>query len=138
MLTPARGLHTNERDRPPSPERKGGAHARSLPANGARPVMSSAPAERKESAGRPRFKSFDGPRIYKHVKRGRPCRVCGKTDWCSYSLNEEVSCCARENKGADYVSRQGWGVYFHNKDPRALRNRRGPPAALKSHPRQPR
>lgn len=78
--------------------------------------MSSALAERKESAGRPRFKSFDGPRIYKHVKRGRPCRICGKTDWCSYSFNEEVSCCARENKGADYVSRQGWGIYFHNQD----------------------
>ncbi|MFL6335471.1 MAG: hypothetical protein ACJ754_19340, partial [Pyrinomonadaceae bacterium] len=72
--------------------------------------MSSALAERKERAGRPRFESFDGPRIYKHVKRERPCRICGKTDWCSYSLNEEVSCCARENKGADYVSRQGWGI----------------------------
>jgi len=98
--------------------------------------MSSAPAERKERAGRPRFTSFDGPPVYKHVKRGRPCRVCGKTDWCSYSLNDEVSCCARENKGADYVSRQGWGVYFHNKDAARSSQPSGAARRFKKPPRQ--
>lgn len=78
--------------------------------------MSSALAERNEGAGRPRFKPYDGPYIYKGVKKNRPCRICGKPDWCSYSINEEVSCCARENKGADHISKQGWGIYFHNKD----------------------
>ena len=78
--------------------------------------MSSVPDKRKEFAGSPRYKSYDGPRIYKHVSRNRPCLICGKTDWCSYSLNGEVSCCARKNEGADYVSKQGWGIYFHNKD----------------------
>ena len=78
--------------------------------------MSSVPDKRKEFAGNPRYKSYDGPRIYKHVSRSRPCLICGKTDWCSYSLNGEVSCCPRKNEGADYVSKQGWGIYFHNKD----------------------
>jgi hypothetical protein len=88
--------------------------------------MSTALGERKESAGRPRFKPYTGPRVYKHVSRGRPCRICGKTDWCSYSLNEEVSCCARKNEGADYVSKkERWGIYFHNKDGQA----HAPPAA---------
>ena len=92
--------------------------------------MSTALAERKESAGRPRFKPYTGPRIYKHVSRSRPCRICGKTDWCSYSLNEEVSCCARKNEGADYVSKkERWGIYFHNKEDR-------PPAPTASTPRR--
>src|SRR5437588_10089110 len=88
--------------------------------------MSTALGEGKESARRPKFKPYTGPRIYKHVSRSRPCRICGKTDWCSYSINEEVSCCARKNEGADYVSKkERWGIYFHNNDERTP----APPAA---------
>jgi hypothetical protein len=79
--------------------------------------MSTTPTNGKEFSGRPRYQPYTGPRIYKHVSRGRPCLICGKTDWCSYSLNGEVSCCARKTEGADYISKkEGWGIYFHNKD----------------------
>ena len=91
--------------------------------------MSMASAEWKEGGGRPRYRPYAGPRVYKHVSRGRPCRICGKTDWCSYSLNEEVSCCARKSEGADCVSkRERWGIYFHKKEDR-------PPAPSVSAPR---
>ena len=91
--------------------------------------MSTTPTNGKGFSGRPRYQPYTGPRIYKHVSRRRPCRICGKTDWCSYSLNEEVSFCARKNEGADYVSqRERWGIYFHNKEDR-------PPAPPASVPR---
>ena len=54
-----------------------------------------------------------GPRKYRHVSANRRCRICGKPDWCSYTLNEEVSFCARTTVGANAVSKQGWGIYFH-------------------------
>lgn len=52
---------------------------------------------------------------YKRVNRNRVCRICGKSDWCSYTLNEKTSFCARITQSADRVSRTGWGVFYHEK-----------------------
>lgn len=52
---------------------------------------------------------------YKRVSRKRACRICGKSDWCSYTPNEKISFCARIIEGADRVSRNGWGVFYHEK-----------------------
>jgi hypothetical protein len=69
-----------------------------------------ASAGRNEGVGSPRFKPYTRPRIYKHMSPNRHCRICGKTDWCSYSLNEEVSCCTQKNERAHYVSRESGGA----------------------------
>ncbi len=52
---------------------------------------------------------------YKRVSRKRVCRICGKSDWCSYTPDEKISFCAREISGADRTSRTGWGVFYHEK-----------------------
>lgn len=50
---------------------------------------------------------------YKRASRKRPCLICGKPDWCSTTISELISFCARSTLNADRVSRHGWGVYYH-------------------------
>lgn len=69
--------------------------------------------QQEHQARRQRYKRYEGPREYLHVKPERICRICGKPDWCSYTRNGEVSCCARTTQGADRISKEGWGIYFH-------------------------
>lgn len=52
---------------------------------------------------------------YRRVSRRRACRVCGKSDWCSFTPDEKISFCARINENADRVSKTGWGVFYHEK-----------------------
>jgi hypothetical protein len=52
---------------------------------------------------------------YKRVSRKRTCLICGKPDWCSYTLDAKISFCARIITNADRVSRTGWGVFYHEK-----------------------
>lgn len=39
--------------------------------------------------------------------------ICGKPDWCSRTVAETISFCARSTLNANRVSRHGWGVYYH-------------------------
>ena len=50
---------------------------------------------------------------YRRVSKKRPCDICGKPDWCSATATETISFCARSTLGADRISRNGWGVYYH-------------------------
>jgi hypothetical protein len=50
---------------------------------------------------------------YIRVSKKRPCRICGKPDWCSTTATETISFCARSTLNADRVSRHGWGVFYH-------------------------
>jgi hypothetical protein len=52
---------------------------------------------------------------YKRVSRKRLCRICNKSDWCSYTQDEKISFCARVIEGSTRVSRTGWGVFYHEK-----------------------
>ncbi len=52
---------------------------------------------------------------YRRVSRKRACRVCGKSDWCSFTPDEKISFCARIVDNATRVSRTGWGVFYHDK-----------------------
>jgi hypothetical protein len=52
---------------------------------------------------------------YRRVSRKRVCRVCGKSDWCSFTPDEKTTFCARITRDADRVSRTGWGVFYHEK-----------------------
>lgn len=69
--------------------------------------------QQEQVTHRKTFTPFTGERKYRNVSPKRPCRICSKPDWCSYSINEEVSCCARITAGADAISRNGWGIFFH-------------------------
>lgn len=50
---------------------------------------------------------------YARVSKRRPCRICGKPDWCSYTRDEEISICMRVREGAYRVNRQGGAIHLH-------------------------
>src|SRR5262245_48374301 len=47
------------------------------------------------------------------VTQRRPCLVCGKPDWCSYTRDERVSICMRLREGARKINHQGGAIYIH-------------------------
>jgi hypothetical protein len=49
---------------------------------------------------------------YRRVSRKCPCRICGKPDWCSTTVDHNISFCARSTAKADRLSRDGWGIYY--------------------------
>lgn len=49
---------------------------------------------------------------YQRVSRRFPCRICGKTDWCSVTRDHRITFCARSATDADRISSSGWGVYY--------------------------
>ncbi len=49
---------------------------------------------------------------YRRVSKKCPCGICGKPDWCSTTVTETISFCARSTLNADRISRYGWGVYY--------------------------
>lgn len=51
---------------------------------------------------------------YRRVSRRIPCRICGKPDWCSTTVDQNMSFCARSTTNADRLSRDGWGIYYNN------------------------
>lgn len=51
---------------------------------------------------------------YRRVSRKSPCRICGKPDWCSTTLDQNISFCARSATNANRLSRDGWGIYYYN------------------------
>lgn len=50
---------------------------------------------------------------YRRVSRKCPCRICGKPDWCSTTVDRNISFCARSWTNADRLSRDGWGIYYY-------------------------
>jgi hypothetical protein len=57
-----------------------------------------------------------GDSRYQRVSRKRPCRICGKPDWCSRTGDDSISFCARVTAGADRLSRrERWGVFYHDR-----------------------
>ena len=52
--------------------------------------------------------------IFCRVNRRRPCRICGKPDWCLYSRNgERISICMRVSDGARKINRHGGAIFIH-------------------------
>lgn len=58
---------------------------------------------------RPRI-AIDG---FGRVSKYRPCRVCGKLDWCGYSTDEQTSICMRVSDGSTGTSRNGGNIHHH-------------------------
>lgn len=51
---------------------------------------------------------------YRRVSKKSPCRICGKPDWCSTTVDQNISFCARSTGSADRLSREGWGIYYND------------------------
>jgi len=51
--------------------------------------------------------------IFCRVNRHRPCRICGKPDWCIFTRNERISICMRIREGAQKINRQGGAIFVH-------------------------
>ena len=53
--------------------------------------------------------------IFCRVNRRRPCRICGKTDWCVFVRDgERVSICMRVSDGARKINRHGGAIFIHD------------------------
>lgn len=53
---------------------------------------------------------------FARVNRHRPCHVCGKPDWCSYTRDEQVSICMRVHEGARRINQHGGAIFVHTPD----------------------
>src|SRR5262245_10743719 len=53
--------------------------------------------------------------IFGRVNRRRPCRICRKPDWCSYTRGdgERISICMRVRSGARKINRHGGAIFIH-------------------------
>src|SRR5262245_23856644 len=52
--------------------------------------------------------------VFCRVNRRRPCRICGKPDWCSFTRNgEHISICMRVSDGARKINRHGGAIFIH-------------------------
>ena len=53
--------------------------------------------------------------IFCRVNRRRPCRICGKPDWCVFVRDgERVSICMRVSDGARKINRHGGAIFIHD------------------------
>jgi hypothetical protein len=68
---------------------------------------------------------------FARVTKRRPCRICGKPDWCSYTRDEQVSICMRVHEGARRINQQGGAIFVHASNSEAsflyLRQKHGSP-----------
>src|SRR5262249_26207599 len=49
------------------------------------------------------------------VNRRRPCRICGKPDWCSFTRDgEHISICMRVSDGARKINNHGSAIFIHD------------------------
>src|SRR5262245_20977475 len=55
-------------------------------------------------------------KVFGRVNRRRPCRICGKPDWCSYVRcdGERISICMRVSDGARKINRHGGAIFIHD------------------------
>jgi hypothetical protein len=53
--------------------------------------------------------------VFGRVNQRRPCRICGKPDWCAYTRDgERISICMRVSDGASKINSQGGAIFIHN------------------------
>ena len=52
--------------------------------------------------------------VFGRVNPRRPCKICGKPDWCSFTRNgERISICMRVSDGARKINRHGGAIFIH-------------------------
>jgi hypothetical protein len=53
--------------------------------------------------------------VFGRVNRRRPCKICGKPDWCSFVRDgERISICMRVSDGARKINRHGGAIFIHD------------------------
>jgi len=53
--------------------------------------------------------------VFCRVNRRRPCRICGKPDWCSFVRDgERISICMRVSDGARKINPHGGAIFIHD------------------------
>src|SRR5215813_11297599 len=52
--------------------------------------------------------------VFCRVNRRRPCRICGKPDWCVFVRDETLSVCMRVSDGARKINRHGGAIFIHD------------------------
>src|SRR5215510_3500577 len=53
--------------------------------------------------------------VFGRISRRRPCRICGKTDWCSFVRDgERISICMRVSDGARKINCHGGAIFIHD------------------------
>jgi hypothetical protein len=54
--------------------------------------------------------------VFGRANRRRPCRICGKPDWCSYIRrdSERISICMRVSDGARKINIHGGAIFIHD------------------------
>ena len=53
-------------------------------------------------------------KVFCRVNRRRPCRICGKPDWCVFVHDgERISICMRVSDGARKINRHGGAIFIH-------------------------
>jgi hypothetical protein len=53
-------------------------------------------------------------KVFCRVNRSRPCRICGKPDWCVFVRDgERVSICMRVSDGAHKINHHGGAIFIH-------------------------
>lgn len=61
---------------------------------------------------------------FRPVTRSKPCKICGKPDWCSLSFNEKVSLCRRVEGGISKVDKSGCDFWLHGlPEKKSIKNR---------------
>jgi len=54
-------------------------------------------------------------KVFCRVNRRRPCRICGKPDWCVFVRDgERISICMRVSDGARKINRHGGAIFIHD------------------------
>lgn len=51
---------------------------------------------------------------FARVSRRRPCLICGKFDWCSFTRDEMISICMRVSAGAIRMNSRGGFIHAHD------------------------
>jgi hypothetical protein len=52
--------------------------------------------------------------VFFRVNRRRPCRICGKPDWCVFVRDESLSVCMRVSDGARKINSHGGAIFIHD------------------------
>src|SRR5262249_47280607 len=72
--------------------------------------------DRKKSGWQRRVMPTSISKVFGRVNRRRPCRICGKPDWCSYVRcdGERISICMRVSDGARKINCHGGAIFIHD------------------------
>src|SRR5690349_17735036 len=67
---------------------------------------------------------------FQRVSKKRPCRICHKSNWCGFSVDEGTSICMRVRTGSRRTSANGGNIHVHSDIPTTYVTARSQPTSL--------